>query len=145
MKVLVKNRRASFDYAVNEKLLAGIVLTGPEVKSLRGGHASLAGSYVTVTGDEAFLLNAQINPYQPAGTNNVEPKRTRKLLLHRGELVRIAGHKQSGEAAVPLAIVLDHNLIKVEIGLGRGKKKYDKRETIKKRDTEREIHRKLKS
>ncbi len=144
MKVLVKNKRAKFDYAITETLLAGIVLSGPEVKSLRGGHASLAGSYVTVKSREAYLLNAQINPYAPAAENNAEPTRSRKLLLHRRELERIIGQKKAGLVAIPTAIVLDHNLIKVEIGLGQGKKKYDKRESIKKRDTERELGRKLK-
>lgn len=144
MKILAKNKRANFDYEIKDKLVAGIALLGAEVKSLRAGHASLAGSYVSIQDGQAYLLNAHISPYQPAGLKDYDPLRTRKLLLHKSEIMRLLGQKKTGLVAVPIAIVLDQNLIKVEIGVGKGKKKYDKRATIKKRETEREIAKKLK-
>jgi SsrA-binding protein len=145
MKVLAKNNRATFDYQITEKLVAGIVLSGAEVKSAKAGHASLKGSFIIVRDGEAFLTNAHITPYNRAGNASaLDPTRTRKLLLHKRQIEAMAGDKTAGLSAVPMALLQDKALIKVEIGLGRGKKRYDKREVIKKRDTERDARRALK-
>ena len=112
---------------------------------MKAGQGSLAGSYVSVKAGEAYLLNAQISPYKPAADLQIDPMRTRKLLLHKTELEHLMGQLKSGLVAVPLAISLEKNLVKVEVGLGRGKKRQDKRELIKKRDQEREIRRQAKS
>lgn len=139
MKIVAKNRRATYDYQIQDTLVAGLVLAGAEVKSVKLGHASLKGSFVTLRGGEAWLNNAQITPYAYAGgQNRPEPTRVRKLLLHKKELAILAGHKQNGLSIVPLALGVQRNLIKLEIGVGRGKKAYDKRETIKRRTQERE-------
>ena len=119
-----------------------MLLEGREVKSLRLKHASLTGSFVKVVGGELFLLNAQINPYQFAQNDDYDPKRTRKLLLKKNEIAPLAqATAQKGRAIVPLEIELVGNLIKLKIGLGRGKKVYEKREIIKKRDLDREMRR----
>ena len=119
-----------------------MLLEGREVKSLRLKHASLTGSFVKVVGGELFLLNAQINPYQFAQNDDYDPKRTRKLLLKKNEIATLAqATAQKGRAIVPLEIELVGNLIKLKIGLGRGKKVYEKREIIKKRDLDREMRR----
>lgn len=145
MKILAKNRRATFDYQITDKLVAGIVLSGSEVKSAKAGHASLKGSFIVVRDGEAYLTNAHITPYNRAGNAaDMDPTRTRKLLLHKRQIDELAGDKTSGISAVPLALLQDKSLIKVEIGLGRGKKRYDKREVIKKRDTDRDARRELK-
>lgn len=140
MKVLAKNKRATFDYQIEDKLVAGLVLSGPEVKSIKAGHVSLKGSFIALRGGEAWLTNAHVTPYGPAAGLRLDPTRSRKLLLHRDQLDRFLG-KSDGLVPIPVALVLDHNLIKLEVGVGRGKKKYDKRQTIKKRDTERDIAR----
>ncbi len=145
MKVLAKNKRATYDYQITEKLVAGIVLSGAEVKSAKAGHASLKGSFIVVRDGEAYLTNAHITPYNRAGNASaLDPTRTRKLLLHKRQIEEIAGDKTSGLSAVPLALLQDKALIKVEIGLGRGQKRYDKREVIKKRDTDRDVRREFK-
>jgi SsrA-binding protein len=143
MKVLAKNKRANFDYDIGDKLVAGLVLTGAEVKSIKAGHISLKGSFIALRNNEAFLTNAHVTPY--AHSHAAEnPTRSRKLLLHRKQLDQLTNHKSAGTSAVPLAVVLDHNLVKLEIGLGKGKKRYDKRETIKQREVDRDIARRLK-
>jgi len=145
MKLLAKNRRATYDYELTERLVAGLALTGAEVKSIKAAHASLKGSFVSLRGGEAFLTNAHVTPYQPAGHATApDPTRGRKLLLHRRQLDELVAHKQSGLSVVPTALLLDHNLVKLEIGIGRGKKRYDKRQTIKQRDTARELSRTIK-
>lgn len=141
MKVLAKNKRATYDYEITEKLVAGLVLTGAEVKSIKAGHASLKGSFIHLRDREAFLTNAHVTPYQWAGSQAHQPTRTRKLLLHRAQLDRLTGDKTGGLVAVPMALLQSKNLIKLEVGLGKGKKSYDKRQTIKRRDQEREIGR----
>ena len=141
MKIVATNRRAKFDYEVSERLIAGIVLSGAEVKSVKQGHISLRGSYVTLTNDELYLLNTHISPYKYAGAKAFEPTRSRKLLVHKQEIARLAGLKQSGLALVPLAVGLERSLIKIEIGVGRGRKRGDKREVVKKRQAKREIAR----
>lgn len=143
MKIIAKNRRAKFDYEITETLVAGIALSGGEVKSIKQGHISLKGAYVTVSDNELYLLNAHVSPYKFAGEQTQAETRTRKLLVHRKELDRLIGLKKSGQALIPMAVGLQRGLVKVEVGVGRGKKKYDKRETAKKRQAERDIARKL--
>lgn len=143
---MAKNRRATFDYQITDKLVAGIVLSGAEVKSIKAGHASLKGSFIALRDGEAYLTNAHVTPYNHAGNaSKLDPTRSRKLLLHRRQIDRLLGDKTAGLSAVPLALLQDRALIKVEVGIGRGKKIYDKREIIKKRDLERESARRYKS
>jgi SsrA-binding protein len=145
MKLLAKNRRATFDYELTERLVAGLSLTGDEVKSIKAGFASLKGSFISLHEGEAYLTNAHVTPYAHAGHKaGIDPTRSRKLLLHRKQLDQLIVHKQSGLSAVPTALLQAKQLIKLEIGIGRGKKRYDKRETIKRRDTDRELARSLK-
>jgi SsrA-binding protein len=146
MKLLAKNRRASFDYALTEHLVAGISLSGDEVKSIKAGFASLKGAFISLQHGEAYLTNAHVTPYAHAFRKaDLVPTRSRKLLLHRRQLDQLIAHKQSGLSVVPTALLQDRGLIKVELGIGRGKKRYDKRETIKQRDINREINRNFKS
>lgn len=143
--ILVQNKKARFEYDIEKTYLAGVVLTGAEVKSLRLKHASLTGSYVQIQSGEAVLLNAQINPYSFADSTEYDPKRTRKLLLSKKEILELEElHKNGKRAIVALSFELKGRLIKLKIGVGRGLKKYDKREKIKKRDQERQIKRQLK-
>ena len=143
--LLVKNKKASFEYQLAKKYKAGLVLTGSEVKSLRLKHASLAGAYVKVIADEIFLINSQINSYAFANNEDYDPKRTRKLLLKKKEISELTEKSQEkGWSIVPLAFTLEHNKIKLELALGKGKKEFEKRETIKKRDLKRELSKKLK-
>jgi len=138
MKVI--NRKAFFDYHILEKFEAGIILTGGEVKSLRSEKASLNDSFVHIKDGEAFLVNAHINPYQPADNRNYDPKRTRKLLLHKKEIITILSKiNQSNLTIVPVSCyTVKHGTVKVELALARGKKQYDKREAIKRKDINRE-------
>jgi SsrA-binding protein len=144
MKLLAKNRRATFDYEVTDKLVAGVVLSGAEVKSAKLGQVSLKGSYITVKDGEAWLNNAHFTPYNRAGNRSgLDPTRTRKLLLHRKQINELLGKKQGGLQLIPLALLEERRLVKVEVGIGRGKKRYDKRETIKRRTQEREANRQI--
>ncbi|HEU4752039.1 MAG TPA: SsrA-binding protein SmpB [Armatimonadota bacterium] len=140
---LAENRRARFDYEILETYEAGLELSGPEVKSVRAGRLVLAGSHALVRGGEAWLLNAQIPAYQPKNAgNDYEPDRTRRLLLHRAEIAALTGKlAEKGLALVPLKAYSSHGLVKIELGLARSRKAQDKREAIKKRETEREIRR----
>ena len=143
---IASNRRAFHEYNVEEKLEAGIALTGPEVKSLREGRASLQDGYVAVTGGEAWLWNVHIPPYGAASYNNVDAKRNRKLLLHKREIVRLASKiKRSGATCVPLNLYFKGARVKVEIALVTGKKLHDKRETIRRREADREARAAIKS
>lgn len=145
MKLLAKNKRATFDYEISERLVAGLQLSGSEVKSIKAGHASLKGSFIALRAGEAFLTNAHVTPYEHAAQKDqIDPTRNRKLLLHRAQLDRLIGDKQSGLSVVPTALLLERGLVKLEIGVGRGKKRYDKREAIKRRDTDRDLARQLK-
>jgi SsrA-binding protein len=136
---IASNRRAFHEYNVEEKLEAGISLTGAEVKSLREGQASLQDGYVAVTGGEAWLWNVHIPPYGAASYNNVDAKRNRKLLLHKREIVRLASKIQrSGSTCIPLTLYFKGARVKVEIALVTGKKLHDKRETIRQREADRE-------
>ena len=146
MKLLAKNRRANFDYQIEGKLVAGLVLSGAEVKSTKLGHASLKGSFVNIRDNEVWLNNATITPYNRAGNRaGLDPTRARKLLLHRKQIDEITNEKLSGKQIVPLALLEEKGLIKVEIGLGKSKKLYDKRETIKRRTQELEAQRDIRS
>lgn len=139
---LATNRQAFHDYFVQEKLEAGIVLRGTEVKSLREGRANLKESYAVVRKGEAWLLNCHISPYSHGNLNNHDPLRDRKLLLHREEIRRLErGTRLSGFTLVPLRLYLRKGRVKVELGLAKGKKLYDKRESIKQRDLDREARR----
>jgi len=146
MTVLLDNKKAKFDYEVLETFEAGLVLKGWEVKSLKNKMGSLAGSRVLIRGNEAFLVGLDISPYQPNNMpGNYEEKRTLKLLLNKKEIKYLDGKlTQKGLTIVPLKCYTKHNQIKVEIALVQGKKKFDKREKIKKRDTERDIEREMK-
>ena len=141
-KLITSNRRALHDYEILETVEAGIVLVGPEVKSLREGRANLSDSYAVLRRGEAFLVNAHVSPYDKAGRDNPEPRRERKLLMHRAELARL-GPKlaERGFTLVPLSLYFKAGRAKVELGLARGKKQYDKREALKKREQDREIER----
>ncbi len=146
MKIVAQNRKAFHDYAIEETTEAGIVLTGTEVKSLREGKANLKDSYVIIKGTEVLLLNCHISPYTHGNIMNHDPLRTRKLLLHRKEIERLQGKAaQKGYSLIPLKIYFSGPRAKVEIGLARGKRQYEKRETIKKREADREIERAMKS
>ena len=141
-KLITTNRRARHDYEILETVEAGLVLLGPEVKSLREGRANLADSYAVVRRGEAFLLNAHVSPYDKAGRENPDPRRERKLLMHRRELSRLGAKvAERGLTLVPLSLYFKDGRAKVELGLGRGKRQYDKRESLKKREQEREIER----
>lgn len=135
----ILNRKAHFNYTIEEEIEAGIMLVGSEVKSLREGKASISESYVAEANGELFLINANINEYKGANRFNHQPKRQRKLLLHKKQLNKILGRMQEkGYACLPLKVYFSKkNVAKVLIGLGRGKKLYDKRESIKKRDENR--------
>ncbi|HXG20771.1 MAG TPA: SsrA-binding protein SmpB [Methylomirabilota bacterium] len=141
-KSIAVNRRARFDYHIEETYEAGIVLTGGEVKSLREGRANLKDSYGRIDKGEAFLLNAHISNYEPAHYFNLEPTRTRKLLLHKKEIMRLMGKVQEqGLTLIPLRLYFKNGHAKVELALARGKKLYDKRETTREREVKRDIAR----
>ncbi|MHB8880790.1 MAG: SsrA-binding protein SmpB [Thermodesulfovibrionales bacterium] len=146
MTIVAQNRKAFHDYAIDETLEAGIVLTGTEVKSLRDGKANLMDSYVLIKGSEALLLNCHISPYTHGNIMNHEPLRTRKLLLHKKEIARLQGKVlQKGYSLIPLKIYFKGSHAKVEVGLARGKKQYEKRDTIKKKEADREIQRAMRN
>jgi SsrA-binding protein len=136
------NRRAYHDYFIDEKLEAGIMLTGPEVKSMRNGRTNLRDGFVRIDGNEAWLENVHISPYAEANLMNQEPLRPRKLLLHRKEISSLIGKvRQKGYTLIPLRVYFSRNHAKVEVGLARGKRQYDKREAIAERDAKRDIAR----
>jgi SsrA-binding protein len=136
------NKRAKFDYDLQDHFEAGINLNGAEVKAVRLGHADLTGSHVRITGSEAYLINAQIFPYQYARPENYDERRTRKLLLHKAEIVSLKS-KMDGQnlTIVPISLYNTRNLIKLELALGKGKKQYEKKEAKKRKDLDRELER----
>lgn len=144
--MLIQNKKAYFDYEILEKFTAGIELLGFEVKALRNRQGSLEGSYVTVRGGEAYLMNANIPPFQINNTaESYDPVRNRRLLLTKKEIAILsATESKKGLTIVPISVYNHGRKIKVEIGVARGKKQFDKRETMKKRETEREIRRVMK-
>ena len=143
-RTLAVNRRARYDYVVLDTFDAGLELRGTEIKSLRTGSVSLREGYVAVQDGEAFLRDVHIARYKPAADANHDPDRPRKLLLHRAEIDELARHSnQAGHTAVPLRLYLEKGWAKVEIGLVRGRRAYDKREKIRARDDAREIARRM--
>jgi SsrA-binding protein len=139
-KLVARNRRARFDFAIEESYEAGIVLTGSEVKSLREGHASLNEAFARVEREEVFLDNLHIPPYEPGEKRGYDPRRTRKLLLHRREIRRLIGKTaERGLTLVPIRLYFKNGLAKVEIGLGKGKAKYEKRQALREKEHDREI------
>ncbi|MBI5301164.1 MAG: SsrA-binding protein SmpB [Chloroflexi bacterium] len=145
LQVLATNRKAYHDYLIEETYEAGIALTGTEIKSVRTGSLNLRDSYAQVRNGELWLMNVHIAPYEPASRQNANPYRERKLLMHRKEILRLAGRAQEkGLTLIPLRAYLKKNRAKIEVGLARGKKLYDKRESIAKRESDREIRRAVK-
>lgn len=143
-KVLAQNRKANHDYFIEETVEAGIVLTGTEIKSVRQGKANLRDSFVRITSGEAFLINCHISHFEHGNRFNVDPTRTRKLLLHRSQIDKLFGQmKEKGYALIPLKIYLRNGYAKVLLGLAKGKKNYDKRQDIAKKDAQRDIQRAL--
>ncbi len=141
-KVVAQNRRARHDYFILDTYEAGIVLTGTEVKSLRGGKASLAEAYATVESGEAYVLQLHIPPYEQGNRMNPDPVRRRKLLLHHAEIVKLAkAVEQKGQTLIPLKLYFTRGRAKLLIAVGRGKKTHDKRQTLADRDARREVDR----
>ena len=147
MKLVANNKKARHDYFIEEIYEAGIVLTGTEIKSVRQGRVSIKESYAKVEGTEVILYGMNISPYEQGNRFNAEPVRPRKLLLHKSEIRKLIGYTtQKGLTLVPLRMYInDGGRAKIELGVARGKKEYDKRASIKERDTKREIDRALKS
>jgi SsrA-binding protein len=141
-KTIATNRKARHDYFIEDTFEAGLVLTGTEIKSIRAGRVNLRDSFAMVKEGELWLMNAHIAPYDQGTYTNHEPRRPRKLLMHRREINRIAGKLQEkGFTLVPLRLYLKNNRAKVELGLARGKKQYDKRAALREKETRREIDR----
>ncbi len=145
-KIVTVNRKARKDYDIIELLEAGVALKGTEVKSLREGRMNLKDSYARVQNGEVFLISAHISPYSHGNLQNHDPLRERKLLLHKSEIKRLRGKtEEKGLTLVPLRVYFLNGRVKIELALARGKRQRDKRETIKRRDAEREIRRELKN
>jgi SsrA-binding protein len=141
-RTVATNRRARHDYAIEESFEAGMVLTGQEVKSLRAGRASLSDAFARVEGEEVWVENLHIPPYEMADTRRYDPKRPRKLLLHREEIRRLVGKTaERGLTLIPLKIYFTRGLAKMELGLGRGKRRFEKRDAIAEREHRREMER----
>ena len=144
-KTVAVNRRARHQYAIEETLEAGLALTGTEIKSIRAGRVNLAEAYARIERGEAWLIGAHIAPYEQGNRNNHEPTRTRKLLLHRDQISELVGRTQAkGFTLVPLKLYIRNGMAKLELGIGRGKKAYDKRRTIAERDARRDLERSTK-
>ncbi|HZG58370.1 SsrA-binding protein SmpB [Paenibacillus sp.] len=145
-KLLAQNRKSSHDYFIEETYEAGLVLTGTEIKSLRGGKANISDAFATIRNGEAFVHNMHISPFEQGNRHNPsDPTRARKLLLHKKEITKLLGlSKQEGYTIVPLKVYLKNGFAKMLIGLGKGKKNYDKRESAAKKDAQRDIQRALK-
>lgn len=146
MEVYAENRKAYFNYEIIEKYEAGLVLQGQEVKSIKNGHINLSGSYVVIRNAEPCLIGAKVPPYQPKNApENYNPEQARKLLLNKKEIHYLIGKvNERGFSLIPLKVYEQNGRIKLEFGLAKGKKKFDKKEKIKKRDIERDIRRELK-
>ncbi len=145
IKVIATNRKASHEYHLHDAFEAGLVLVGSEIKSIRAGNVSLREGFVAFEGGEAWLVNVHIAQYDPASSQNHDPRRRRKLLLHRREIDRLRSRVQEkGFTIVPTRLYLKDGRAKIEIALARGKKLYDKRETIAKRDSKRQVERAIK-
>lgn len=145
-KVVAQNKKARHDYEILDTLEAGIVLKGTEIKSIRAGRINLKDGFARIRNGEVWLWNVHISPYEQGNIFNHDPLRTRKLLLHKKQIAKLIGEvKTSGVTLVPLKVYLKDGFAKVLIGVAKGKKQYDKRETLKKRDQKREIDRALKA
>lgn len=142
MKIIQKNKKAYFDYEVLDEYRAGIMLTGSEIKSIRGGNVNLKGGYISIQNDEVFLKNVNISRYKHDSGDDYEPFRTRTLLLKESEIHKITNHLNTqGVTVIPLVIGLDGKYAKIQIGVAKGKKKHDKRHAIKDRDVKRQMDR----
>ena len=145
IKIISNNKKAYFDYFIEDTYEAGVQLVGCEVKSVRQGNVNLKDSFCTIKGNELFLLNAHIKPYEQGSYNNVDSKRQRKLLVHKKEINKMRGYVQlKGYTLVPTKMYLAHGLVKVEVGLAKGKELHDKRASIKDNEAKRNIERTLK-
>jgi len=145
VKVVAQNKKARHDYFIEQTIETGIVLSGTEVKSIRQGKINLKDSYATIENGEVFLKGVHISPYEQGNIFNKDPMRDRKLLLHKYEINRLIGYtQQKGLSLVPLQVYFKRGKVKVELAVAKGKKLYDKREDIAKRDAKREIDRKMK-
>jgi SsrA-binding protein len=145
IKLVAKNKKARFNFEILSTLEAGLVLTGTEIKSIRAGRVQLQEGYAKIIDGEAFLVDTYIAPYDNAGPFNHDPVRQRKLLLHKREIQRLVGKTQEkGLSLLPLRLYLKSGKAKVELGLGRGKRKYEKRDALRKEDARKEIQRSLK-
>lgn len=144
-KVVARNKKANHDFFIEETLEAGIVLQGTEIKSVRNGRVNMKDSFARVSNGEVFLHNLHISPYEQGNIHNHEPTRMRKLLLHKKQIAKLIGEtQQAGYSLVPIKIYLKDGYAKVLIGLGKGKKKYDKREDLKRKQMKRDVARDLK-
>lgn len=145
MKIIAQNKKARHDYFIEETYEAGIKLVGSEIKSIRGGKVNLSDSYVTFKDGEAYVLNMHISQYKEANQFNHEETRTRKLLLHKHEILKLFSKtREQGYAVIPLKVYLEGGLCKLEIGLAKGKKNYDKRHTLKEKDAQMRIKKAVK-
>ena len=145
-KIIAKNPVAYYNYNINDKLEAGIVLSGTEIKSIRSGKVNLKDTYINIKNGEAYIYGMHISPYEHGNIFNKDPLRTRKLLLNKREINKLNGIvSQKGMTIVPIQLYFKNNFVKLEIGIGKGKKLYDKREDIAKKDAERKIQRILKN
>jgi len=139
-KIICQNKKAFHEYTIDEVVEAGVVLLGPEVKSLRGGRANLGDAYSRIKDSEVYVYNMHISPYPYAHYLNLDPLRTRKLLLNRAEIKRLIGKtKEKGYSLIPLKAYFLGSRIKIELGLAKGKKSYDKRQTLKEKEMKREM------
>ncbi len=146
IKIISDNKKAFHDYFIDEKFEAGVVLSGTEVKSMRAGRANLKDSYVTVKDGEIWLVGVHISPYEQGNRFNLDPMRSRKLLMHKNEIIRLFSKiKQDGYTIVPTKCYFKDGRVKFEIGLARGKKNYDKRDAIAEKQAKREIERAIKN
>lgn len=144
--VVIENRKAFHEYHIEERFEAGIELTGTEVKSIRSGRVNLGDSYAAVDHGELFLYSMHVSPYDQGNRFNHDPLRTRRLLMHKHEILRLYGTvRQEGLTLVPTKLYFKHGRVKIEIGLAKGKKNYDKRDTESKRQSQRDIDRRMKS
>ena len=145
IKIICQNKKARHDYHIEDTLEAGLVLQGTEVKALREGKANLADSYARVEREEVFMHHCHISPYTPAHSFNHDPMRRRKLLLHKKEISRLIGaSREKGYNLIPLKLYFKNGRVKVEVALAKGKRTHDKRDSIKKREADREIARAMK-
>lgn len=145
-KLIAKNPVAYHNYTINDKMEAGIVLTGTEIKSIRAGKVNLKDAYVNIKNSEAFIYGMHISPYEHGNIFNKDPLRTRKLLLNKKEINKLLGMiSQKGMSLIPIKLYFKNSFVKLELGIGKGKKLYDKREDIAKKDAERKIQRTLKN